>query len=203
MSQLLRLSVIAALMSAFLVSMLVTHALARSGGQEVLLDVQGYDPRDPLLGYYSRIRVDIWSLDLDEVEGESEFAVRDEIFVTVQPDADGIWQARTLNREPPETGVFLRGRVTGTSTSAGEWVEPVDPETGETSPVFESRDIRRVFVNYNLNRYYASRETAQALDGILRDNSQTPRLIISVQPDGTALIKGMEIAGERQLERLW
>lgn len=92
-----------------------------------------------------------------------------------------------------------------TGASDGEWVEVTDPETGETRFDYIEHEMSRrtLTVDYRLNRYYASRETAQELDILLRDESQNPRLILSVQSDGTAIIKGLEINGERRIERLW
>lgn len=203
MSYLLRLGAVALLMSGFLTFMLVDHALRRAGGTEVILNVQGYDPRDPLLGHYSRIQIELWTLDAMALPGDDEFEVRDEIYVVIEPRDDGSWSAVALSQTRPSGGVFLHGLVTSISQTSGEWQQRTDPETGETESVYVDGVQRRIYVNYNLNRYYASRDTAEALDAILRDESLTPRLIVSVQNNGDAIIKGLEIGGERQLDRLW
>lgn len=203
MSLTLRLGAIALLMTVFLTSMLVTHAQRRAGGTEIVLDVVGYDPRDPLLGHYSRIRVDIATLDALTLDGEDDFAARDTIYVTLAVQADGSWSARAISHDRPPDGIFLRGLVTNAWQSEYEWVETTDPATGEVTTEHVEHQRAMIMVDYKLNRYYASRATARALDDLLRDESQETRLIIAVQSNGEAVIKGLEIAGTRQLERLW
>ncbi|WP_300529336.1 GDYXXLXY domain-containing protein [Maricaulis sp.] len=203
MSFTLRLGLIAAVMTGFLTLMLTTHAAKRASGTEVTIAVEGYDPRDPLLGYYSRIEISLARLDALQMDGEDEFVSGDVIYVSIAADADGVWTANALHRNRPPEGVVIRGYVTGTTGEPFEWTNQVDPETGRTERVRVERDHVWIYVNYNLSRYYASRTTAQELDGILRDASQSPRLILSVQDNGDALIKGLEINGERSFERLW
>lgn len=203
MSHILRLGLIALAMTSFLSIMLTSHALQRAGGTEVMVAVEGYDPRDPLLGYYSRIRISLAELDALTLEGDNSFDRGDDIYVTVEAGADGVWAARALHQARPDSGTVIRGYVTGTTGPAFEWVNQVEPDSGEVERVRVERERQLIYVNYNLSRYYASRQTAQELDGILRDASQSPRLILSVQDNGDALIKGLEINGERRDERLW
>lgn len=203
MSFMMRLGLIALVMTGFLTVMLTSHALKRAGGMEVTLAVEGYDPRDPLLGYYSRIRISLAELDAVALDGDNAFEMGDDIYVSLMPGDDGVWIPTALHQRRPESGTAIRGYVTGTTGPAFEWVNQVDPQTGEVERVRVERERQLIYVNYNLSRYYASRETAQELDGILRDASQSPRLILSLQDNGDALIKGLEINGERRYERLW
>ncbi|MBR9825737.1 MAG: GDYXXLXY domain-containing protein [Alphaproteobacteria bacterium] len=203
MSYLLRLGLVGLAMTGFLTFMLVSHAHKRAHGTEVIVAVEGYDPRDILLGHYSLLRISMAELNGNEIPGGQEVDVGDLIYVHIAPDADGVWTAQHISTERQSDGVFLRGLVTSAYASDYEWVEVTNPETGEVELEYVESDVRHIRVDYRLNRYYASREMALALDEILRDESQTPRLILSVQRDGTAIIKGLEIAGERRLERLW
>ncbi len=206
MSYLLRLGLIALAMTAFLSFMLVSHAHMRASGTEILVPVEGYDPRDPLLGHYSRIRIAANRLEVAGLAGEDEFEREDNIFVVFESGEDGVWAPVELaSQRPSGERVFLHGLVLYSGSSDGEWVEVTDPETGETRFDYVEHEMSRrtLTVDYRLNRYYASRETAQELDILLRDESQNPRLILSVQSDGTAIIKGLEINGERRIERLW
>ena len=186
MSHTQRLLVIAGVMTAFLVFMLGSNTARRAGGQEVLLDVTGYDPRDPFLGHYSRIRLDIATLDVRELGGLDEVEAEDLVYVALEPDENGVWIASSLHHERPETGPAMLGLV--------------------TSVYFRGREDERrevVQIDYGLNRYFADRATALELDSILRDGSRSPRLIVSIPSDGRALIKGIEIDGEPHYERLW
>ena len=60
---------------------------------------------------------------------------------------------------------------------------------------------------FNIERYYASREMAQQFEARLRelnpDGGNGVRLILSLPPNGDAIIKGFEIDGVRQIDRLW
>jgi len=186
MSHTNRLLIIAAVMTAFLVFMLGSNTARRAGGQEVVLDVTGYDPRDPFLGHYSRIRLDIAILDLRDLGGLDEIQAEDLVYVALEPDEAGVWIASSLHHERPETGPAILGLV--------------------TSVYFRGQADERhevVQIDYGLNRYFADRATALELDSILRDDSRSPRLIVSIPSDGRALIKGIEIDGEPQYERLW
>lgn len=186
MSHTRRLLIIAGVMTAFLVFMLGSNTARRAGGQEVVLDVTGYDPRDPFLGHYSRIRLDIATLDTRELEGSDDVQVEDLVYVALEPGEDGVWIASALHHDRPETGPAMLGLV--------------------TSVYFRGREDERrevVQIDYGLNRYFADRETALELDSILGNESRTPRLIVSVPSDGRALIKGIEIDGQPHYERLW
>ena len=186
MSHTNRLLIIAGLMTAFLVFMLGSNTLRRSGGAEVTLAVTGYDPRDPFLGHYSRIQLDIATLNMRELGGSNDLRTDDHVYVVLIPGEGGTWQASALSRERPDVQPAILGLVTNVYSSG----------RGE-----ERRDMVRI--DYGLNRYFADRETALELDSILGDENRTPRLIVSVPSDGRALIKGIEIDGEPHYERLW
>lgn len=193
MSHTKRLLIIAALMTAFLVFMLGSNTLHRSSGREIVLDVTGFDPRDPLLGHYSRIRLDITRLDASELAGDDDFAIGDVVYVGLDAGADGVWQPVSLHHARPQQAVVIMGLV------EYAWLDRRATGTDENG--LPARQSYRI--DYGLNRYFADRETAQDLDGILRDDARTPRLIIALAENGRALIKGIEIDGEPHYERLW
>jgi len=188
-----RLAVIATLMTAFLVFMLGSNTLHRSTGREVVLDVTGFDPRDPFLGHYSRIRLDITRVNALELEGKDVFEQGQSIFVGLEAGDDGAWHPVSLHASRPEDAVTIMGMVDYA------WSDQRLPRTGEA----ERAERRSYRIDYGLNRYFADRATAQELDVILRDDTRTPRLIIALGENGRALIKGIEIDGEPHYERLW
>ena len=53
---------------------------------------------------------------------------------------------------------------------------------------------------YNLEAYYAEADQARELDTMR--NEDRLRLIVSLAPDGRAVIKGLEIDGERRIDRV-
>jgi uncharacterized membrane-anchored protein len=204
MSLFLRLIVILAAMLAFLIAMMVTHAQHRANGQEIILDMEPVDPRDMLLGYYSRLTTNVHQLDMADIEGPKlDWQSGDRIFVGLQPVEDGSWQAVSALREHPGTGVYLQGRVRSAFTLY-DW-QTADGQPGnrfasgsERIPGTERDGLRLV---YNLEAYYAEADAARELDD-LRDDNQL-RLIVSLADDGRAVIKGLEINGERRVDSLF
>jgi hypothetical protein len=193
MSHTKRLTLIAGLMTVFLVFMLGSNTLHRATGREVVLDVTGFDPRDPFLGHYSRIRLDITRLNARELAGEDVFVAGQTIFVGLEAGDDGAWHPVALHPTRPGDGIAIQGVV------AESWIDRRATGTQDDGPA--SRRSYRI--DYGLNRYFADRATAQDLDDILRDDTRTPRLIIALADNGRALIKGIEIDGEPHYERLW
>lgn len=203
MSVTIRLALIAAAMTAFLGFLVISHAAARASGTEVVLDVRGYDPRDIFLGHFSLITTDLQQLDAAELDGEDDFEAGDPLYVVLAPGSDGLWQPVSLHSQRPDAGPFIHGVVRSSYRVDSQLT---DPGTGED---LELGSDNRIWIraNFNIERYYASRELAQQLDDSLRtldaDGGNGVRLILSLPPDGDAIIKGFEIEGLRRIDRLW
>tara|TARA_R110000744_G_scaffold50777_1_gene109658 strand:- start:6276 stop:6890 length:615 start_codon:yes stop_codon:yes gene_type:complete len=204
MNHLVRLGLIAAAMTAFLGYLVISHASARSSGTEVVLDVRGYDPRDIFLGHYSLIATELQQLDAAALAGDDEFDRGDPIFVMLAPGDDGNWRPVSLHAERPDAGTFIHGFVRSSHRAAPAPTEPRTGEAGDTVTAAPEIWIRSAF---NIERYYASREMAQQFEARLRelnpDGGNGVRLILSLPPNGDAIIKGFEIDGVRQIDRLW
>jgi uncharacterized membrane-anchored protein len=207
MTRLVRLCLIAAAMTVFLGVMLGSHLQRRAGGTEILLDVEGYDPRDILLGHYALIRTPLQRLDVNALAGDDVFARGDRIYVSLETGPDGLAGPVAVHRQHPGAGIVAQGRVTGTSETSSTWVQEADPETGDMRSVRREVDEDWVHAQFNIERYYASRDRALALQERLRmtdiAGSTGVRLILSVPGDGKLIVKGFEIDGERRLDRIW
>lgn len=192
MTQFFRLSLIAAAMTAFLVAMLASHLDRRANGAEILLEVEGYDPRDILLGHYAEIRTPLQRFDIDALEGDDSFERGDRIYVVLETGADGLAIPIALHRAHPGSGLVAQGRVTGAS---------------ETASARQDADPAWVHARFNIERYYASRSRALELQERLRQFDESGatgvRLILSAPADGRLIIKGFEIDGERRIDRIW
>jgi uncharacterized membrane-anchored protein len=201
MSHIVRLGLIALAMTAFLAFMVIHHASARASGTEVVLNVRGYDPRDIFLGHFSLITTDLQRLDAATLDGEDMFEAGDPLYVVLAPGSDGDWQPVSLHTVRPDSGTVIHGFV---QSSYRVDSDRTDPQTGE--PPLPASEIW-VQAAFNIERYYASREMAQQFDRRLReldpDGRNGVRLILSLPPDGNAIIKGFEIDGVRRLDRLW
>jgi len=207
MNRLLRLALVAAAMTGFLVFMLTSHLDRRANGTEILMPVEGYDPRDVLLGHYANIRTPLQRLDAYTLAGTDDFSEGDAIFVTLETGPDGLARPAALHREHPGTGIVAQGRVRYVAPVTPGWREGTDPETGETQNVRDGPETLWIQARFNIERYYASRERAIALQNRLRqrgeDGETGVNLILSVPDDGALVIKGFEVDGERRLDRLW
>ncbi|WP_394692177.1 GDYXXLXY domain-containing protein [Hyphobacterium sp.] len=177
MTRMARLLLAAFAMTLFLVAMIADHQFRRHIGTEVLLDLEPVDPRDLLAGYYVVITTPLHNLDPSGLEGDNQFDPGDDIFVALEPVADQSWRAVSIHRERPQDGLYVYGKVR------------------------YARDTT-LRARFNLERYYADEATAQALEDRRRANRSSMRLIIAVGDDGSALIRGLEIDGERHLDRL-
>ncbi len=204
MKILIRLTLILAAMIAFLTAMIVTHAQHRANGREVVLNIEPFDPRDLLLGYYSRIRTDAHALDTSDLDGpRTGWAQGDRAFVRLEPQDDGSWQPVSVLREHPGDGVYLQGRIRSASTRY-DWQDAQgrrsDRYEAGAEPVPGS-EHQRLFLAYNLEAYYAEADAARELDELREDNQL--RLIVALSEDGRAVIKGLEINGERRVDSLF
>lgn len=198
MSTSMRLIIMAAFMTGVLIAMAGLHAAQRTGGIEIRLDMLAVDPRDPLLGHYIIIETPIHQLDLNAYGPvQTGFTRGSDVFVTLlRDDETGSWSAASVHERHPGEGVVIRGKVERVfplipwlEDEDGEWVRDRD----------NPRDELRM--RYNLERYYASRDEALALED-MREGGRL-RLIVSVSASGDAVIKGLEIDGEDRLDRLF
>ncbi|WP_300545248.1 GDYXXLXY domain-containing protein [Maricaulis sp.] len=207
MTRTLRLGLIAAAMTAFLGVMLASHLDRRANGAEILLPVEGYDPRDILLGHYANIRTPLNRLATAALDGDDDFTAGDRIFVVLETGAGSLARPVSIHREPPGSGLVALGRVLHVGPAHGEWVEETDPETGEIRRTHRAGEGEWIQARFNTERYYASREQALALETRLRerrdDGTTGVSLIVSVPADGGLIVKGFEMDGERRIDRIW
>ena len=196
MNHTLRLSLIGAVMTGFLVLMLGQTLHHRASGTEILVPVEGYDPRDILLGHYANIRTPLHRLNSQDLLASEDFRQGDRVFVRLETGDDGLSRAAGLSATPPDEGLFIQGRVHSV-LRYGEDASPDGPE--------QSRN--RYLIHYNLERYLASRERALALEERLRERNEAGQtgvsLIVALRADGTPLIKGFVVDGDRRVDRVW
>ena len=202
MNRFARLSLIAALMTGFLVYLLGTYLDRRANSPEILIPVEGYDPRDILLGHYANIRTPLNRLDARRLDGDDGFQPGDRIWVTLETGPDGIARPVALHTSAPGSGTVVQGRV----RSVRETPRPAHDESGNG----DTRQLQSALwidSSFNIERYYASQERARALQSRLRQGEATRDigvyLILAIPADGAVLIKGFEIDGERQLDAIW
>lgn len=212
MSRATRLIALAVLMTAVLGGLVAMHAQARRSGTEIRLAMEPVDPRDMLLGHYVQIMTPLHQLDTRDFDTPDEdWQAGDSLYVQVEPDESGAWQPVAIHRGEAyprlseSTAVLVHGQVRHAYTTRDFAERTVLPEDGGEpytvpEPV-EGSEYTALSVVYNVERYYADRETALALEDLRLENRL--RLIVSVGGDGSAVIKGLEIDGETRYDSLF
>ena len=167
-------------------------------GREVILRVRPFDPRDLLLGHYVTLQFDISSIpasafpssvpDGNRVRGRS-------VYVVLRKEAGSpFWTLSRASWEPPAglapDEVMLKGRA---------------------QHAFDGR----VRVAYGIERYYAPKERARALERLVRgrwrfdtargrmvreEGREPPGIILKVDEQGRGIITGWLIDGRRVME---
>ncbi len=177
------------LLTAFLVWMALDHNHARNSGSEIILDMEPVDPRSLFRGHFVIIRTPLHDLDLLTLEGDDEFEDGDRVFVTLAQNPAGDWRAVSTGKTQPDaTKTFLQGRV--------EDISVFSLDTDDEPSI----NRRNLDVQYKIESYFADKTSAKALERKLREAKM--RVILSVAKDGQAVIRGIEIDGERHLDKL-
>jgi uncharacterized membrane-anchored protein len=83
-------------------------------GTTVVLQVEPLDPRSLFRGDYVRLNYTISTLNLSEVGGDDFFGYRQTVYVELAPDANGLWQAVSVEgdrRDVPDGHVLIKART--------------------------------------------------------------------------------------------
>ncbi|WP_203292078.1 GDYXXLXY domain-containing protein [Maricaulis parjimensis] len=207
MSFTLRLALIGAVMTGFLVLMLGQNLVHRAHGTEILVPVEGYDPRDILLGHYANIRTPLHRLNSQDLSASDDLRQGDRVYVRLETGDDGLSRAVGLSADRPAEGVFIQGRIYSAYPAQGDWIEEPDPETGIPQRRLGPSPGLNYTIRYNIERYYASQDRALALQDRLREFNEDGEigvsLILALGRDGTPLIKGFVVDGDRRVDAVW
>lgn len=236
MNRLVRLLLIGAAMIGFLSFLVADLGIKRAQGKEIWIEARPYDPRDPLLGYYSQLQTPLSVLEPDKLAGDDEIGCRGVVWVTLREGEGKLWEPVGMFASAPKLGdgeVAVRGRVYARGSrwrdcrfgrGLEERVETPPPASEEAAPASPPVDLEAaeplapaeppapveppapfgpapLFPVYNIERYYADAEQARKIDE-LAANGQVA-LILSVQRDGTAVVKGMAVDGAPSYEPLF
>lgn len=179
-----RIVVAAAALALGLVGLVVREGMARAGGQEVVLAITGYDPRELLTGHYV------------------QFQFRSELPAGAPcPPGSGGYSRR------PDTWVALRRQgeqhvATGVALSRAGALE-----LGEVAVRGDIDCLARgapettwVILNLGVDRLHTDQEQAEAIQAVMLatpDGPATGFAVISVGADGKARLKGVAAGGRR------
>ena len=151
----------------FLASMVGVSAMPLWTGDEVKVKTVPIDPRSLLRGNYARLNYAFSSIDAGP-KRDPQPKKGSVIYVQLQPSAnDDYYEYADWALEKPESGVFIRGRVTRAWCST-------------------NCNLR---VKYGIEAFFAPKEKALALESDLRE---TGMAVLMVSKGGNARIKEIE-----------
>lgn len=184
-----RIMAAAVLLALALVGLVVREGMARQQGQEVVLAITGYDPRELLTGHYVRFQFrSEFPTGTPCPPGHGGYSRRPDAWVALKPQGDhhvvagaALSEAAARKLGP----VVVRGDIDCLARAAPEntWV----------------------ILNLGLERLHTDQAQAEAIQKVLlvtRDGAANGYAVVSVGTDGKARLKGLT-AGGRRVDLSW
>lgn len=190
-----RILAVAALCIAALIGLVVRESAARASGTEILLAMEGVDPRGLLQGQYVTIAMRE-TLDADAPCPPTTASPAPDGWVALAPGDGNVYHAAGgsgVREEAATHGpLVVRGGI-----ACDRFLDDLGKPTGQ--PTVVSLDL-------GINSFYVAQNEAQRIENILREQNagEDARVfaIVSAGQDGRARLKGLLVDGER-LELSW
>lgn len=167
----------AVLQTGVLAKIITDRASALKSGHEVLVETGFIDPRDLFRGHYTTLNLLIGSLQRADISINGTFRRDDPVYVVL--DTSGPFaKPVSLHTSYPKApkGPVLLGRANFTSDNNSETLS----------------------INFPFDRFFAAKDRAMDLQNLQRERKLG--VILSVANDGSAMIKGLTIDGEKIYE---
>lgn len=153
-------------------------------GREITIPVKPVDPRDIFRGDYVTLGYDIARLTGAQVAplNVDDISQGSTAYVTLKPSPDGGWAVAAIAAEQPQAApadVVLKGRV--------------DRVWRHSTPSNAEINLR-----YGIETYFVPEGTGRALESKVREHKIDA--IVAVGSDGSAVLKGLVIDGERHVD---
>jgi uncharacterized membrane-anchored protein len=167
--------IVVALCQSFAIGgMLATHDVRLTSGKQVVIRSAFIDPRSLFRGHYVIINLQPGDLTKSKVESDGAFKHRETVFVELVKSDTVYWEAKRLWHKVPK----------GTANPVIKGIVITDPS-----------DVTQPYrIEFPFNRYFAARNRAKALEKIQAD--QKLGVVLSLDKDGTGLIKGLMVDGQ-------
>jgi uncharacterized membrane-anchored protein len=148
-------------------------------GQRLYLRTAPIDPRDLFRGDYVRLRYEINSLRVEDIEAAiparaAERRRHEVVYTRLRPTGEGLYEAAGTSSTRPAQGPFLRGRT-------------------EDGWRMGWRGTGHFFVKYGIEQLFVEQGSGRAIERRrgTRDALQVPMEVeVAVAPSGTAVIRG-------------
>lgn len=172
---------VAVVQAAVLVWMIWDRAALLESGREVVLEVIPVDPRSLFRGDYVILNYDISRIPAPE--GSERLKRGSDLYVTLRKGVGDYWEAVDATPTPPSSvgagDVVLKGRVSFASKATA------------TTPAMAR-------VKYGIESYFVPEGAGRDLEKLVGEKKIA--VLVAVDEDGTAGIKGLVVDGQRVYE---
>ena len=153
--------------------MLVDRARKITTGQEVIVRSRFVDPRDLFRGHYVRLNLNVGELPAETTQIDRDFVFGETVYAELQQTDAGHWDAVKLWHAPDQAnGPVLAGTINSSPSNGAD----------------------RFRILFPFDRYFAPKLRAKELENFQAEDQLG--VILSLAPDGSAVIKGLTINGE-------
>jgi uncharacterized membrane-anchored protein len=122
--------IIVALQALLLVGMIGMREVWIAKGEKIRLKTVPVDPRDIFRGDYARLRYDISSLNLSNMNCPNTFNKNDKVYVTLKKGEKDYYEAASVSSKRPPGGMFIMGKASYPSRTESKWEVKLKDETG-------------------------------------------------------------------------
>ncbi|PLS23150.1 GDYXXLXY domain-containing protein [Neptunicoccus cionae] len=171
-------TILAALLQTGVLAKIITdRAAALQSGQEVLLETGFIDPRDLFRGHYAVLNLQISRIDRSDVTLHGSFTWNDPVYVALDTAGPFAVPVSLHDAYPTDFGgPVIKGNALFTSDS----------------------DNQTLRIDFPFDRFFAPHDRALELENLRRE--QKLGVILALMKDGTGMIKGLTIEGEKLYE---
>jgi uncharacterized membrane-anchored protein len=164
------------LQAGLLSAMVLDRALLLARGTEIRLPVIPVDPRDFLRGDYVVLSYPLSRISSDLIEGWEALSVDQTVYVTLRRDG-AAWLPASAAARPPQSGLFLKGKVESVSEGGSQCPSP----------------CRTFQIEYNLEKFFVPEGEGLSLEGLR--NNQRIEVDVAIASDGRAALKRLLVDG--------
>jgi uncharacterized membrane-anchored protein len=176
----------ALLQSAALTWMVYDRVSLLKNGREVVVKSVPVDPRDLFRGEYVILNYEISTLDLAVLAGDDSVSNGQTVYVTLEPDQDGIWHAVSIHKSlPTKRSGAVSLRATGTHAVI------------EDNSMC-STNCMLIVVQYAVGKMFVPEGEGKKLENLR--NSDRLQVVLAVADDGNAVVKALIVDGKRIFE---
>ena len=196
------LGAVAAVMIAVLVGSAAAHRARLAAGREILVATEAIDPRGLLVGHYAQLHLQPNFVAADQAT-IAALGKADEAYVTLAPIGEpDVWRAASISRTRPSASanvVVVRVRPTGAEQSRGLGLPGLGFSWGVDRIYLDQKEAE------GLEKAMRARPWPNAPEASGAQSVPPPprvRAVLSIDADGAALVKGVEVDG-RRIETRW